>query len=286
MTFKTINLKEFFFSSDIKENKALRLFLAAALSLGTSATVYSGLSLGLALLAVLAAANAFLALLGKMIPKDAAGLAYGLMVVGFSMMATMLAEAFLPVASEALGMFLPFVCINAFILGRKKQGLKREAMGQALEMGTGFAAILFAVASLRELAGSGAWFGISITDGPISVFSVVPGAFFSLALVIAAIRKAAAAKGKEMDLLLGKSLGSPLILAMALLVYSYGFDFLSSAASALWTLAGAALLCFVLSGVNDRLEAAPIPKSFKGLPITLITTGFAAIALVGLSGII
>ena len=42
----------------------------------------------------------------------------------------------------------------------------------------------------------------------------------------------------------------------------------------------------ILAGIRERLEHSPIPESFKGTPIVLITSGLMAIAFFGFSGLI
>ncbi len=47
---------------------------------------------------------------------------------------------------------------------------------------------------------------------------------------------------------------------------------------------GFTLALVLMAGVREKLELAPVPKHFKGLPIALITAGIMAMAFVGLSG--
>ena len=47
---------------------------------------------------------------------------------------------------------------------------------------------------------------------------------------------------------------------------------------------GIALVLF--AGLREQLELANVPKSFKGIPIALITAGILAMAFMGFSGLV
>jgi electron transport complex protein RnfE len=57
-------------------------------------------------------------------------------------------------------------------------------------MGLGFTFALFLMGSIRELLGSGAWFGINLTAdliSPMAIFMLAPGAFFTYGCLVALI---------------------------------------------------------------------------------------------------
>lgn len=47
------------------------------------------------------------------------------------------------------------------------------------------------------------------------------------------------------------------------------------------TAVGFALAIVILAGIREKIDSNPVPKSFKGMPITLITAGLMAIAFFG-----
>lgn len=63
-------------------------------------------------------------------------------------------------------------------------------------------------------------------------------------------------------------------------------DFLSSVIHGAGGGAGFLLAILMLAGIRERLEYCNIPPLFRGMPITLITTGLMAIAFMGFSGLI
>ncbi len=64
------------------------------------------------------------------------------------------------------------------------------------------------------------------------------------------------------------------------------FGLLHSVINGLGTAVGFTLAIVLLAGIRERIEYSPIPKSFKGYPIVLVTAGLMAIAFLGFSGMI
>ncbi len=64
------------------------------------------------------------------------------------------------------------------------------------------------------------------------------------------------------------------------------YDFLTSMGNALGTSLGFALVIFLFSAIRIRLDAADVPKAFKGIPIALIVAFIMAIAFLGITGMI
>jgi len=56
--------------------------------------------------------------------------------------------------------------------------------------------------------------------------------------------------------------------------------------SALGAGLGFALVLFAFSSIRERLDNAPLPEAWKGVPIAFVTAGIMALALVGLGGIV
>ena len=64
-----------------------------------------------------------------------------------------------------------------------------------------------------------------------------------------------------------------------------GLTFLQALANGIGTSIGFLLIIVVFSCIRVRLETSNTPKSFKGLPIALITAALMAMALMGLQGL-
>ena len=61
---------------------------------------------------------------------------------------------------------------------------------------------------------------------------------------------------------------------------------LTAVATALGTGLGFGLVIFAFSSIRERLDAANIPKAWKGVPISLVVAGIMSLAFFGLSGVI
>lgn len=52
------------------------------------------------------------------------------------------------------------------------------------------------------------------------------------------------------------------------------------------TALGFALALILFAGIRERLDFEDVPKSFRGVPIALITAGILAMAFMGFSGLV
>ena len=69
--------------------------------------------------------------------------------------------------------------------------------------------------------------------------------------------------------------------------YSIGaYGFLQSMVSSLGVGLGFLLAMVLFAGVRSRIENCPAPKSFKGLPVTLIAASIVALSFLGFSNIV
>ena len=67
---------------------------------------------------------------------------------------------------------------------------------------------------------------------------------------------------------------------------SASYTFLHAMVNALGTGVGYLVAMVLFAGIRERLEDADIPKSLKGLPITLIAAALVALSFVGFGGIV
>ena len=65
-----------------------------------------------------------------------------------------------------------------------------------------------------------------------------------------------------------------------------GRDFITSMVASLGVGVGFLLAMVLFAGVRSRIENCPSPKSFKGIPITLVAAGIVALAFLGFKGIV
>ncbi len=76
------------------------------------------------------------------------------------------------------------------------------------------------------------------------------------------------------------------ILGVALLNVESGYNFVESMVGSLGAGIGFMLAMVIFTGVRSRVEQANPPKSWKGLPITLVAAALVALSFTGFGGII
>ncbi len=76
------------------------------------------------------------------------------------------------------------------------------------------------------------------------------------------------------------------VLGVALLNVQKEQGFFASALYGFGAALGFALVLVLFSGLRERLDGAPLPETFKGSPVTLITAGMMSLAFLGFSGLV
>ena len=148
------------------ENPVFVQLLGMCPTLATSSSVQNALGMGLSATAVLICSNIAISALRKFIPDKVRIAAYIIVIAGFVTAVDLLLQAFFPDLSKSLGVFIPLIVVNCIILARaeafaSKNGVLPSAM-DGLGMGMGFTLALVLLGSVREILGSGSWFGIPL----------------------------------------------------------------------------------------------------------------------------
>lgn len=165
-------------------------------TLATTTTVANALGMGLAATAVLIFSNMFISMLRKFIPKQVRIAAYIVIISGFVTAVELIMRAYTYSLYKSLGLFIPLIVVNCIILARAEAfASKNKVIPSAIDglsMGLGFTFALFIIASVREILGSGTFFGISVFGewySPVTMLVSAPGAFLTLGFIIAAVQK-------------------------------------------------------------------------------------------------
>ena len=186
-----------------RDNPGLVQLLGLCPLLAVTSTFVNGLGLGLATLAVLIASNALVSLTRRWIQPEIRVPIYVLIIASLVTCIELIFKAWFPDLDRALGIFIPLIVTNCAIVARAEVFASRNPVGSSIidgiVMGSGFSLLLMTIGAFRELIGQGSLFsrmdmlfggepvrGLVLVENGWLLLVLPPGAFFSLALAIAA----------------------------------------------------------------------------------------------------
>lgn len=76
------------------------------------------------------------------------------------------------------------------------------------------------------------------------------------------------------------------VLGVAITNVQKGYDIVTGIVNGFSTALGFTIAIIILAGIREKMEYNDIPEAFKGMPITLVTSGLMAIAFCGFAGIL
>lgn len=173
----------------IANNATFKLVLGTCATLGMTSTALSGLGMGLSVTVVLILSNVVISLLRKVIPNVVRIPAFIVIIATMVTILRMVLDKYIPDLYESMGVFLPLIVVNCIILGRAESFASKQPVLDSFidgaATGLGFALSLTVMGIIRELLGSGSFFGVKLWDFPIGFFSGSPGAFLTYGICIA-----------------------------------------------------------------------------------------------------
>ena len=198
----------------IAENPVLVLVLGTCPTLAVSTSVISAVSMGLAATVVLVCSNVVISLLRKVIPDTVRIPCYIVVIAAFVTAVEMILHSEAPEVYNMLGVYLSLIVVNCIILGRAEMfARKNTVVDSALDglgMGIGFLLALLAMATIREVFGSGSFAGIEIpfiivrdeageilNNYTIPLLVQAPGGFLVYGILIAIVNAIGPKKGAE-----------------------------------------------------------------------------------------
>ena len=178
----------------IKDNPVFVLFLGLCPTLGVTTSAVNGLGMGLATTFVLIMSNLVVSLIKNFIPDKVRIPAFIVIIATFVSIVELVMQAYVPDLFEALGLFIPLIVVNCLVLGRAEAfASKNNLLTSIIDgtgMGLGFAFALTLLGSVREILGSGSFFGLKFIEGDgMLVFVLAPGAFIALGYLILLMNK-------------------------------------------------------------------------------------------------
>ncbi len=172
-----------------RENPVFVQVLGMCPVLAVSNTALNALAMGLATTFVLLMSNVVVSLIRDFVPKQVRITTFILVIATFVTMVDYLIQAISLDLHRALGAFISLIVVNCLILGRAESFASKNTLGRsvfdALGMGFGFTFALLCLGGVREVLGSGEFFGAAVLPAsfePWVVMILPSGGFFTLAL--------------------------------------------------------------------------------------------------------
>ena len=199
-------LKQILADGTWRQNTGLVVLLGLCPLLAVTNTLVNGMALGLATMLTLMVSNLSVSVMRGLLRPEIRIPAFVLIIASVVTVVELLMHAFFYDLYRVLGIFIPLIVTNCAIIGRAEAFASRHrplpALVDGFATGLGFCITLVLLGSLRELAGNGTllegaemlvgeW-GKHLTltiipEHPGFLLAILPpGAFFGLALLIAA----------------------------------------------------------------------------------------------------
>ena len=177
-----------------KENPTFVQMLGMCPTMAITNTVKNAVAMGVLTLIVQFGSNVFVSMFRKRIPNEVRISTYILIIATFVQIVDIGAEAMMPDMHKALGAFIPLIVANCLLLGRQEAFASVNTVWRAgldgIGMGLGFTLGLSTVGTVREILGSGRWFGIRVMPAsfePWAIMNMPPGGFLGFGLVLLAL---------------------------------------------------------------------------------------------------
>ncbi len=190
-----------------KENPVFVMLLGLCPAMAVTNTAMNALAMGVATTFVLVCSGLLVSLLRNIIPKQVRIASYIIIIATFVTITDYAIQAISLDLYNALGAFIQLIVVNCVILGRAEAYASKHpvfnSLVNALGMGVGFTFALLCLGGVREILGSGTFFGVMLFGErfqPWSVFVLPPGGFFVLAfwlVLFSTVRRARERREKE-----------------------------------------------------------------------------------------
>ena len=172
-----------------RDNPVFIQVLGMCPALAVSNTAINALAMGLATTFVLVMSNLVVSLIKSLIPDKVRIPSFIVIIATFVTVVELVMKGYVPALFDALGLFIPLIVVNCLVLGRAEAFASKNSIWSSLVdgmgMGLGFTMALTVLGAVRELLGSGAFFGLKLISGDaLLLFILPPGAFIALGYLI------------------------------------------------------------------------------------------------------
>lgn len=182
---------ERFVNGILPENPIYRQLLGMCPTLAVTNNMAAAMTMAGATAFVLICANILVSLIRNFLKPHLRILVFTLTIATFVTIADRFLAAYMYEMSQQLGPYVPLIIVNCLIICRCEVCASKQQLPSAVADGVGqslgFALGLASIATVRELLGSGSWFGFPVLPGswpPWIIMLLPPGAFLTLGLLL------------------------------------------------------------------------------------------------------
>ena len=195
-----VKYKEIIFDPIFKNNPIALQMLGICSALAVTTKLETSLVMALAVTVVIAFSNLFVSLIRNHVPGSIRILVEMTIIASLVIIADQVIKAFAYDISKQLSVYVGLIITNCIVMGRAEAyALKNPPLQSFMDgvgNGMGYAVILLIVGFIRELIGSGKFFGMSVlpltTEGgwyqSNGLMLLAPSAFFLIAFFIWVLR--------------------------------------------------------------------------------------------------
>ncbi len=193
-------VKKVLFTPVIGSNPIALQVLGICSALAITAKVETAFVMSLAVMAVTAFSNLFISMIRHHIPSSVRIIVQMTIIASLVIIVDQILKAYAFEISKQLSVFVGLIITNCIVMGRAEAYAMKSppliSFADGLGNGLGYGFILMLVATIREILGSGTWFGLTIlptvADGgwyqPNGLLLLPPSAFFIIGSIIWVIR--------------------------------------------------------------------------------------------------
>lgn len=197
----------------IRQNPVTLQILGLCSALAVTTSVATALTMSAALTAVLVLSAALISMIRNHIPGSIRLIVQIVIVASLVIVIDQILQAYLFDISQRLSVFVSLITTNCLVLGRTESFSRHNppgrAMLDALGNGLGYSLALVVIGSIRELFGTGAWFGWQVFQTvdqggwftPLSLMLLAPSGFFLLGGLVWALRTVLPEQAEDPELM-------------------------------------------------------------------------------------
>ncbi len=174
-----------------RENPVFVQLLGLCPALAVTNSAINAVAMSAATAFVLCGSSVLVSSLRTVIPKQVRITTFIIVIATFVTVADFTLMALLPDVHKELGAFIALIVANCLILGRQEAFASRNTVGRALSdaagMSAGFSIALLMLGGIREILGSGSFFGVSLFGDafePWIIMILPPGGFLTIGLLL------------------------------------------------------------------------------------------------------